>query len=142
MRAMTRTLVSVATAVGIAAGGVAAAGTAFAAPAQDTRTVASAEAAAYDNLGLNEQQASNIQRWLSVSVDGKLGVESWKEYQTFLQDNYGYDGEIDGDPGPKTVTAIQHQLHSGWGYEGPVDGNPNAPGFQDAFRYFADRIMS
>jgi lysozyme family protein len=141
---MTRTLVSVATAVGIAAGSLAAAGTGFAAPAQDTKAVASAEAVTpleVNNLGLNEQQASNVQRWLQVAVDGKLGTESWMAYQRYLAEYRGYTGPIDGKVGTGTVKALQRQLQDGWGYNGAIDGDAG-PETQAAFRYFADNIIA
>ncbi|CAM5743241.1 hypothetical protein SHIRM173S_09441 [Streptomyces hirsutus] len=99
MRAMTKALVSVTTAVGIAAGGLATAGTSFAAPTQDTKAVASAEAVAplaVVNLGLNATQAKGVQRWLRAhwsytdSIDGELGPNSWKAFQRMLKAHHGY----------------------------------------------------
>ena len=131
MRAMTRTLVSVATAVGIAAGGVAAAGTAFAAPAQDTRTVASAEAVTVlevNNLGLDVQRAKNWQCWLRNAgytpgeIDGKLGTSSWTAAQRYFN-LLGLDaGEVDGKVGPDTISALQRYLNSVGDYNLAVDG--------------------
>jgi peptidoglycan hydrolase-like protein with peptidoglycan-binding domain len=146
MRAMTRTLVSVATAVGIAAGGVAAAGTSFAAPAQDTRTVASAEAVAVleeNNLGLDAQQATNVQCWLERDwgyqgqLDGRLGTESWMAFQRNLKAHWGYTGDIDGEVGKGTVSALQRLLSAHHGYTGAIDGDPGQ-GTQEAFKRFSD----
>ena len=104
---------------GIAAGGVAAAGTAFAAPAQDTRTVASAEAVAVleeNNLGLDAEQAKNWQCWVRDlgynpgEIDGRLGTQSWKAAQQMLNDRGHNAGNVDGDVGPNTISALQRYL--------------------------------
>ncbi|NGO49212.1 peptidoglycan-binding domain-containing protein [Streptomyces ureilyticus] len=148
MRAMTRTLVSVATAVGIAAGGVAAAGTAIAAPAQDTRTVASAGAVAplaVNNLGLDAEEAKSVQRWLQQywgydgAIDGQLGTNSWKAFQRYLAAHYGYTGPIDGVVGTGTIEALQRALQEGGLYDGPVDGVAGS-GTKAAFKDFADSV--
>jgi peptidoglycan hydrolase-like protein with peptidoglycan-binding domain len=144
---MTRTLVSVATAVGIAAGGVAAAGTAIAAPAQDTRTVASAGAVAVleeNNLGLDAQQATNVQCWLERywgyqgELDGRLGTESWMAFQRSFKADWGYTGDIDGVIGKGTVSALQRLLSANDGYTGAIDGVAGQE-TQEAFKRFSDR---
>jgi peptidoglycan hydrolase-like protein with peptidoglycan-binding domain len=144
MRAMTRTLVSVATAVG----SLAAAGTGFAAPTQDTKAVASAEAAAplaVNNLGLDAEEAKNVQRWLQQhwgyggAIDGQLGTNSWKAFQRYLAAHYGYTGPIDGDVGTGTVEALQRGLQSGGYYSGPVDGVAGS-GTKAAFKDFSNSI--
>ncbi|MGY3203297.1 peptidoglycan-binding protein [Streptomyces sp. TE5632] len=147
MRAMTKALVSVTTAVGIAAGGLATAGTGFAAPTQDTKAVASAEAVAplaVVNLGLNSTQAKGVQRWLRAhwgytdSIDGELGPNSWKAFQRMLKAHHGYTGAIDGSVGSGTVSALQRFLkNNGWGYTGAIDGIAGS-GTQAAFKTFAN----
>ncbi|PAZ12023.1 hypothetical protein CLM62_32210 [Streptomyces sp. SA15] len=143
MRAITRTLIGVTTAVGIAAGSLAAAGTAFAAPAQDTRAVASAEAVApleENNLGLDAEQAKNWQCWVRDrgynpgEIDGRLGTQSWKAAQQMLNDKGHNAGNVDGDVGPNTISALQRYLNT-FGYGLAVDGVDSEP-FREAFRDF------
>ncbi|MER5225648.1 MULTISPECIES: peptidoglycan-binding domain-containing protein [Streptomyces] len=150
MRAMTRTLVSVAAVVGIAGGSLTAAGTSFAAPAQDTKAVASAGAVtplAVNNLGLSKEQAKNLQRILqrdwryTGAVDGLLGTESWKAMQRYLKQHYSYTGAIDGIVGSGTVKALQRMLKQHYGYTGAIDGIAGA-GTKAAFARFADDMAS
>ncbi|MCP3766274.1 MULTISPECIES: peptidoglycan-binding protein [Streptomyces] len=151
MRAMTKALVGVSTAVGIAVGGLATASTSFAAPAQDARTVASADAVAplaVVNLGLNTTQAKGVQRWLRAnwsytdSIDGELGPNSWKAFQRHLKAHHGYTGAIDGSVGSGTVSALQRFLkNNGWGYTGAIDGIAGS-GTQAAFKTFANWCVS
>ncbi|MFF5895251.1 peptidoglycan-binding protein [Streptomyces argenteolus] len=138
---MARTLVSLTTVAGIAAGSLVGAGAGFAAPAQSTPAVASAEAGvlATVNLGLSTTQAANVQRalaarWLySGGIDGQLGPESWKAMQRFLKANHGYTDPIDGIVGPDTIRALQRYLKQFYGYTGPIDGVAGA-GTQAAFK--------
>ncbi|MEE1928726.1 peptidoglycan-binding domain-containing protein [Streptomyces sp. TRM 70351] len=129
MRAMTRALVSVTTAVGIAAGSLAAAGTSFAA-APETTPVASTKAfapLAVVNLGLTTQEASMLQykhlrHWgYTGALDGQLGTNSWKAMQRQLR-HWGYNGAIDGIVGTGTVKALQRFLKQWHNYNGAIDG--------------------
>ncbi|CAL9461639.1 peptidoglycan-binding protein [Streptomyces sp. enrichment culture] len=135
MRAMTRTLVSVTTAVGIAAGGVAVAGTSHAATNPDTQqaSVASIGTEAYAplavvNLGLTNFEAQLIQGkflrgWgYTGPIDGQLGPDSWKAFQRRLSNGYGYNGAIDGIVGSGTVKALQRYLKTWYNYTGAIDG--------------------
>lgn len=91
MRALTKALVSVTTAVGIAVGGLATGGTAMAAPAPAQQQTATSEVGtlAVVNLGLTTAQAKDWQCWLRAMgyapgvIDGQLGTNSWKAAQTF-----------------------------------------------------------
>ncbi|GGL00178.1 peptidoglycan-binding domain-containing protein [Streptomyces flaveus] len=145
MRAMTRTLVSIAAVVGIAGGSLTAAGTSFAAPAQDTKAVASAGAVtplAVNNLGLTTGEAKKLQVWLANytgPIDGQLGTASWKAMQRMLQ-QWEYGGEIDGVVGPETVKALQRLLkYGGWEYTGRIDGIAG-DGTKAAFKRFASAL--
>lgn len=146
MRAMTRTLVSAATAVGIAAGTLAGAGASFATtPAQQAPAVSAQQVAplAVVNLGLSNAQAKEVQRWLKRSwnytgtIDGQLGPNSWKAFQRFLKSAAGYNDSIDGIVGPNTIKALQYWLKRAYGYTGAIDGIAG-PGTQAAFKRFAD----
>ncbi|MEZ3182573.1 peptidoglycan-binding protein [Streptomyces pimonensis] len=119
MRALTKALVGVTTAVGIAAGGLATAGTAMAVPATAQERVVSAEAGvlAVENLGLNTTRAKNWQCWLRDTgynpgtIDGQLGTNSWKAAQRKFND-LGYNaGTVDGVVGPNTIRALQRYLN-------------------------------
>ncbi|MGW1202721.1 peptidoglycan-binding domain-containing protein [Streptomyces cyaneofuscatus] len=140
-----KTLVSVTTAVGIAAGGMAVAGTAAAAPAPAGKSSVSAEVTPFAvvNLGLSTTQARNVQCLLKNSwgyytgaLDGQLGPESWKAMQKRLAYNQGYTGAIDGIVGPGTISALQRLLR-GWQYTGAIDGIAG-PGTQAAFKRYAN----
>ncbi|OWA03448.1 hypothetical protein B9W62_24255 [Streptomyces sp. CS113] len=132
MRALTKTLVGVAAAVGIAAGGLATAGPAMAdpAPAPGSAVAASpAAVAAYNNLGLTKTQAYGVQCFLNTSVyvdidvDGYLGPESWKAMQGFLNRSWDQNLATDGVVGPATIKGLQYFLkHGGWKYTGKIDG--------------------
>ncbi|GGK48242.1 peptidoglycan-binding domain-containing protein [Streptomyces flaveus] len=120
MRALTKALVSVTTAVGIAAGGLATAGTAMAAPASSAQQqAASAEVGtlAVVNLGLNTARAKNWQCWLRDTgynpgtIDGQLGTNSWKAAQRKFKDWGLYDDSIDGIVGSNTISALQEYLN-------------------------------
>ncbi|MFI9307107.1 peptidoglycan-binding domain-containing protein [Streptomyces triculaminicus] len=148
MRALTRTLVSVATAAGIAAGTLATAGTSFAADTTAMRPAASAEAVApfaVNNMGLSTAEAKKLQRVLkdywgyNGAIDGQLGTDSWKAMQRFLKDSWGYDGAIDGIVGGGTVKALQRWLKANWGYSGAIDGIAGA-GTKAALKRFVDSI--
>ncbi|MEV2192690.1 peptidoglycan-binding domain-containing protein [Streptomyces phaeochromogenes] len=145
MRALTRTLVSVTTAVGIATGSLAAAGTTVAAPVQDTKAVAGVEDVAplaVNNLGLSSAEAKNVQDWLKKywgyagAIDGLLGTNSWKAYQRCLKEYYGYSGAIDGVVGSGTVSALQRMLKRVAGYDGAIDGIAG-PKTKAAFKWWA-----
>ncbi|GFN02659.1 hypothetical protein GCM10010298_60990 [Streptomyces microflavus] len=137
---------SVATAVGIAAGTLAAAGTGFAAtPAQQAPAVSAQQVAplAVVNLGLSTAQAKEVQRWLAGSwnyndaIDGQLGTNSWKAFQRFLRSAANYNDAIDGVVGPNTVKALQRWLKAHYGYTGAIDGIAGS-GTQAAFKRFAN----
>lgn len=85
--ALARTLVSAAAVIGLAAGGLATAGTSFAAPAQTART-GSVSILATHNFGLSSQQAKNVQCFMRGAPAS-------------------YTGAIDGDPGPNTQAAFK-----------------------------------
>ncbi|MBQ0984211.1 peptidoglycan-binding protein [Streptomyces sp. F63] len=147
MRALARTLVSLTAVAGLAAGSLAGAGAAFAAPDSSVQQVAPAEAAAplaVVNLGLNTTQAKGVQRWLRAywgytdSIDGQLGPNSWKAFQRHLKAHHGYTGPIDGIVGSGTIKALQRFLkNNGWGYTGAIDGIAG-PGTKAAFKNFAN----
>jgi peptidoglycan hydrolase-like protein with peptidoglycan-binding domain len=148
---LTRTLVSVTAAAGIAAGSLTSAGASFAASAPTSRPAASSEAVvplAVVNLGLSTTHAKNVQRWLKANwgytgaIDGQLGPLSWMAFQRNLHAFWGYPGPIDGIVGPNTVKALQRLLkNGGWGYTGAIDGIAGS-GTQAAFKRFANGICS
>lgn len=143
---MTRTLVGAGTAVGIAVGSLAAAGTGFAATPQETKPVISAEAVAplaVNNLGLSKEQAKNLQRVLHRDwgypgpIDGLLGTDSWKAMQRYLKKHWEYGGPIDGIVGSGTVKGLQRMLKQHYNYNGAIDGIAG-PQTKAAFKRFAD----
>ncbi|MEU1372399.1 peptidoglycan-binding domain-containing protein [Streptomyces triculaminicus] len=146
MRALTRTLVSVATAAGIAAGTLATAGTGFAANATAVKPTGSTESVApwADNLGLSTGQAKKVQQWLKENwgyngpIDGQLRHTSWSAIQRFLEKHWGHTGPIDGNIRGGTVTALQRWLKN-WGYTDAVDGMIGEK-LKAAFRRFADSL--
>jgi lysozyme family protein len=129
--------------VGLAAGSLATAGTAFA--AADTKPAVSSEVSvlAVNNLGLTVAEAKKVQEWLKQywgytgAIDGQLGTNSWKAFQRCLKQYWGYTGEIDGIVGPNTIKALQRLLKDSWGYTGPIDGIAGA-GTKAAFKRFAN----
>ncbi|GAA4066170.1 peptidoglycan-binding protein [Streptomyces shaanxiensis] len=139
----TRTLVSVSAVVGLAAGSLATAGTAFA--AQDAKPAVSSEVSvlAVNNLGLTAAEAKKVQDWLKQywgytgAIDGQLGTNSWKAFQRCLKQYWGYTGEIDGIVGPNTIKALQRLLKAHWGYTGAIDGIAGS-GTKAAFKRFAN----
>ncbi|CAL9547960.1 peptidoglycan-binding domain-containing protein [Streptomyces sp. enrichment culture] len=146
MRALTTTFVSLATAVGIAAGGLATAGTAMAAPTSIPQQAASAEAVAplaVNNLGLSIAEAKRIQqygddRWgYTGPIDGLLGTESWKALQRWLKASWEYNDSIDGIVGPNTVKALQRYLKDRFEYTGAIDGIAGS-GTKAAFKRMAN----
>ncbi|MEU9877489.1 peptidoglycan-binding domain-containing protein [Streptomyces phaeochromogenes] len=147
MRALTRTIVSVTAAVGIAAGGLAGSGAAFADSAPAVKPAVSAQDVtilATNNLGLSSQQAKNMQCFLRIApasytgaIDGLLGTNSWKAYQRWLKEYWGYTGAIDGIVGPNTIKALQRKLAFNWGYTGAIDGIAGS-GTQAAFKRLAN----
>lgn len=61
-------------------------------------------------------------------LDGVMGTNSWRGWQTVMRDWYGANpGTIDGVPGPNTYKAMQ-KIASYHGYTGPIDGvmGPNS----------------
>lgn len=127
----TRTLVSVSAVVGLAAGGLATAGTSFA--AQDVKPAVNSEVTilAVNNLGLNTERAKNWQCWLRDrgyspgTIDGQLGTNSWKAAQRLLNARGHNAGEVDGVVGPNTIRALQKYLNTFgdiFGYHLDVDG--------------------
>ncbi|MGW0656612.1 peptidoglycan-binding domain-containing protein [Streptomyces umbrinus] len=147
MRALTRTIVSVTAVVGIAAGGLAGSGAAFADSAPAAKPAVSAQDVtilATNNLGLSTQQAKNMQCFLrnapasyTGAIDGLLGTNSWKAYQRWLKEYWGYTGAIDGIVGPNTIKALQRKLAFNWGYTGAIDGIAGS-GTQAAFKRLAN----
>ncbi|PCG86892.1 hypothetical protein CIB93_06715 [Streptomyces sp. WZ.A104] len=143
-KTLARTLVSLTAAVGIAAGSLAGAGTAFAAPVQKAPSAASADvgALAVVNLGLSKTQAQNVQRALKArwgygdSIDGQLGPNSWKAMQRFLKKKHGYTSGIDGIVGEGTVKALQRFLKKYYQYNDGIDGVAG-PKTQEAFKRMA-----
>jgi peptidoglycan hydrolase-like protein with peptidoglycan-binding domain len=131
MRALTKALVGVTTAVGIATGSLAGAGTSFAASAPAEKPAVSSQKVAplaVNNLGLSTRQAMNVQCWLKANwqyrddIDGQLGTNSWKAFQRNLTRHWGYRDDIDGIVGPNTIKALQRLLADSWGYRDDIDG--------------------
>lgn len=128
---LVKTLVSVTSAVGIAAGGLAGAGTVSAAPAPAEKAAVSAQSVApyaVVNLGLSTTDAKRLQgKFLrhygyTGALDGLLGTASWKAMQRLLKDTGDYSGAIDGIVGPQTVKALQRYLKRWHNYTGAIDG--------------------
>ncbi|MGW4912420.1 peptidoglycan-binding domain-containing protein [Streptomyces sp. NPDC004270] len=127
---MTRTLVSVAAVAGLAAGGLATAGTGFAASQPAAKAAVSSRTAAIqavNNLGLDTAHAANWQCWLARwgynpgTIDGQLGTNSWKAAQQMFNDQGLGAGTVDGVVGPNTIRALQRYLNQ-YGYNLAVDG--------------------
>ena len=144
--ALARTLVSAAAVVGLAAGGLATAGTSFAAPAQPAaaRTVT---IQAVNNLGLNTAEGKSVQCYVRDAtpagkfdpgtIDGQLGTKSWKAWQAFLNDRGFNAGTVDGDVGPNTIRGLQRFLvHIGYD-TGGIDGDAG-PKTRAAWKAFAN----
>ncbi|WP_399887126.1 peptidoglycan-binding domain-containing protein [Streptomyces sp. BBFR51] len=143
MRALTRALVSVTTAAGIAVGGLAAASTATAAPEPAQQRTASAGAVsvlAVNNLGLSTGPAREWQRHLLKygynpgKLDGLLGTQSWKAAQDYLNHMGFRAGTVDGIVGPDTIRALQRFLNHE-GFHLVVDGVAGAQ-TKAAFRHY------
>ncbi|MBR8643116.1 peptidoglycan-binding protein [Streptomyces tuirus] len=143
MRALSRTLVCVTTAVGIAVGGLATAGPGVAADAKPAVSAEAVTPLAVVNFGLTIEEAKKVQRVLrdhwgyTDKIDGQLGTNSWMAMQRFLKKHWGYTDKIDGDPGPNTVMALQRWLQAKWGYDGEIDGDPG-PKTRAAFKRMAN----
>ncbi|MFF3489633.1 peptidoglycan-binding domain-containing protein [Streptomyces sp. NPDC002701] len=130
MRVLAKAFVGATTAVGIAVGGLAAGGTAVAAPVPLQQQVVSAHAVAplaVNNLGLDTARAKNWQCWLRLvgfdpgAIDGQLGTSSWKAAQLHFN-RLGYNaGAVDGIVGASTIRALQAYLNS-YGSNLVVDG--------------------
>ncbi|WLW58229.1 peptidoglycan-binding domain-containing protein [Streptomyces sp. YU58] len=153
MRALTKVFVSVTAAVGIAAGGLATAGTAMAAPVSTQQQAASADVAplAVVNLGLTTARAKHWQCYLRNvdakydpgTIDGQLGTNSWKAAQRLFRDLGYYNDSIDGIVGPNTIKGLQRFLnwidqYTGDNYNLVVDGQAG-PATKDAFWDFNGR---
>ncbi|MFF3736024.1 peptidoglycan-binding protein [Streptomyces sp. NPDC002566] len=145
MRLLTRTIVTLTAAAGLAAGSLTGASAGFAATAPAAHPAATSRTAvpfATVNLGLNATQAGYVQCWLKANwgytgrIDGELGTNSWKAFQRNLRTHWGYTGAIDGEVGGGTVSALQRLLRN-WGYTGAIDGIAGS-GTQAAFKQFAD----
>ncbi|MFI9819744.1 peptidoglycan-binding protein [Streptomyces sp. NPDC052013] len=145
MRAMTKALVGVTAAVGIASGSLATAATSAAAPAGQPRAGAvglQQAPLAVNNLGLSTTQARYVQCWIQDywgykdALDGKLGTNSWKALQRWLKKHWGYGDKIDGIVGPNTIKALQRDLKKHHGYTGKIDGIAGAK-TKAAFKDFA-----
>jgi peptidoglycan hydrolase-like protein with peptidoglycan-binding domain len=135
-RAVTRTAVSAAAIISIAAGSLAGASTGFAAsqPAavKISATTGNVSILAVNNLGLSISEGKSVQcyvrdasprgRYNPGTIDGQLGTNSWKAWQLFLNDR-GYNaGTVDGAVGPNTIRALQKFLVD-IGYDtGGIDG--------------------
>ncbi|KMS68031.1 hypothetical protein ACM01_40515 [Streptomyces viridochromogenes] len=134
----TRTLVSVSAVVGLAAGGLATAGTSFA--AQDVKPAVNSEVSilAVNNLGLNTERAKNWQCWLRDegynpgTIDGQLGTKSWTAAQKMFNDQGFNAGAEDGKVGPKTIGALQRYLNF-WGFNAGDDDGIAGPKTRAAF---------
>ncbi|MER5227898.1 peptidoglycan-binding domain-containing protein [Streptomyces flaveus] len=147
MRALTKALVSVTAAVGIAAGGLATAATATAAPApaQQQTVTGDVGTLAVVNLGLSTTRAKHWQCYLRNvgaaynpgTIDGQLGTNSWKAAQRLFRDLGYYNDSIDGIVGPNTIKGLQRFLnwigdYTGGNYNLAVDGVAG-PATKDAF---------
>lgn len=146
MRALTKTLIGATTAVGIAVGSLATAGTAMADTSPAPRSTVAA-VAAYNNLGLTKTQAYGVQCFLNTSVyvdidvDGYLGPASWKAMQGFLNRSWDQNLVTDGIVGPATIKGLQYFLkHGGWGYTGKIDGIAGS-GTRAAFAKFGQATL-
>lgn len=148
---ISRTLVTFSAIAAIGAGGLVTAGSATAAPAADRQTVTAAadvNPLAVNNLGLNNQQARNVQCFLkngnwgySGAIDGLMGTGTWQAMQRRLANGFGYNDAIDGIVGPNTIRALQRRLADGYGYTGAIDGIAGS-GTQAAFRTYANSLSS
>lgn len=149
MRALTKALVGVTTAVGVAAGGLAHAGAAVAAPAPTQQRTAGTEVTplAVVNLGLSTAQAKDWQCQLRVlgyntgTPDGRLGTSSWKAAQRYFNDLGFKAGTPDGVVGANTVMALQRFLNMNLKENLAVDGAPGAR-TKAAFAKYANLLSS
>lgn len=140
---LARALVSTTAVIGLAAGGLATAGTGFAASGPATKAQ-SATILATNNLGLSATQAKYVQCFLrdapasyTGGIDGQLGTNSWKAMQRHLRAYWNYNDSIDGDPGSNTIKALQRMLAFGWDYNDDIDGDPGT-NTRAAFKRFAN----
>ncbi|MGW2089684.1 peptidoglycan-binding domain-containing protein [Streptomyces sp. NPDC001880] len=142
-----RALASFTALLGIAAGSLAASGTAVAATPERRQTVVSGPAAITEvvNLGLSTSQAKRVQFYLRYyagvytgAIDGLLGTESWKAMQRELR-SYGYTGAIDGIVGSGTIKALQQFLKNAGFYSGAIDGIAGS-GTRAAFAAWANQL--
>lgn len=130
---LTRTLVSGATIIGIAAGSLAGGTFSAAASEAPTKPAASTQRAsvlAVNNLGLTVARAKNWQCFLTRSGfepwehNGLLGTDSWKAAQRLFNAQGFHGGTrlvVDGIVGPRTIKALQRFLNS-YGFGLAVDG--------------------
>lgn len=57
-----------------------------------------------------------------LRVDGRIGKNTWRAWQTALKSKWGYRGVIDGVPGRLTWSSVQTSC--GKYYKGRIDGIP------------------
>ncbi|MFF5705304.1 peptidoglycan-binding protein [Streptomyces sp. NPDC012794] len=91
-------------------------------------TVRTVTVQAVNNLGLNTGEAKSVQCYVRIAgfspgpIDGRLGPDSWKAWQRFLNDRGYPAGAVDGEVGPNTIRGLQRFLNY-VGYDtGGVDG--------------------
>ncbi|MEV0220942.1 peptidoglycan-binding domain-containing protein [Streptomyces sp. NPDC050704] len=131
--ALTRTFVSAATIIGLAAGSLAGATVSSAASEPTARPAASTQdvsVLAVNNLGLTVGRAKNWQCFLTrmgyptYEHNGLLGKDSWKAAQRMFN-RRGFNGGtslvVDGIVGRYTIKALQRYLNT-FGFGLAVDG--------------------
>ncbi|MER5985742.1 peptidoglycan-binding protein [Streptomyces sp. NPDC001787] len=141
-----RAIASTAVLLAIAAGTLAASGTAVAATPERHQTVVAGPASATEvvNLGLSASLAKRVQLMLADqwgyygAIDGALGTESWVAMQRYLR-IYGYTGALDGIVGTGTIKALQRALNDESYYSGAIDGIVR-PATRAAFAAFASDL--
>jgi lysozyme family protein len=75
-----------------------------------------------------EAQELGMQYGYTGPIDGVMGPNSWKGFQSWMKAAGFYAGAIDGVPGPQTYAALQRLAQVRGTYTGPVDGvmGPNS----------------
>ena len=63
-------------------------------------------------------------------VNGKMGRNSWKAVQRYLQDRWKYKGPINGIPGPYTYRAMQ-RAGNAWGWYPTPNAEDRTMGSRD-----------
>ncbi|WP_330280965.1 peptidoglycan-binding domain-containing protein [Streptomyces sp. NBC_00588] len=128
---LTKTLLGTLTAAALGIGTLTGATAATAAPAQQASNQ-TVTIQAVNNLGLNTAEAKSAQcyvrdaapvgKYNPGAIDGRLGTNSWKAWQLFLNDRGHNAGTVDGVVGPNTIRGLQRFLVS-IGYDtGGIDG--------------------